>query len=227
MVEKIKLTIAGISRVVWHKKEIIGGVLIVIMFGTVAYYMGEHRDALYQMIGGPFGYLMYVVLTIIAVIIPPFTTLVLYPVATLLWGPPVTIFLTVTGYVIGSMLVFEFGKSLLQPIARRWVRLDDLHDIIGASVGKYFFWKIVLLRMFVPVSPLSYAISIFLPMPLATYTAATIIGVLPFTIVFSYAASFSFLVQMVSVMVAVTIGLSGLYRVRKALRAHAASPNDV
>jgi hypothetical protein len=72
-------------------------------------------------------------------------------------------------------------------------------SIIAAPLSSFplTFWNIVLLRMVIPVDVLSYALGLFVPMPLSRYVLATAIGVSPFAIIFAFASSWSSTAQVV------------------------------
>lgn len=135
------------------------------------------------------GMLTYTVMSSVAVVVAPVSTLPLIPLAVGMWGWVVTGVLSIIGWTIGSQIAFflarRYGKNLVQ----RLVSLERFTDFEKKFSTKNLFWTVILLRMTVPVDVLSYALGLFSNMTSRSYFIATIIGITPFAFIFSYLGS--------------------------------------
>jgi len=135
------------------------------------------------------GMALYVVLTIAAVVVLPVSTLPLLPVAVNLWGSSATAGLSVAGWVVGAAIAFGLARRYGRPFVGKLVSLRRVERIENAMPKSNLFWAVVFLRIALPVDLLSYAVGLFTAMPFAPYMAATVLGVVPFAVVFSFTAA--------------------------------------
>lgn len=144
---------------------------------------------------GVLGMTAYVMITIIAIVVAPISTLPLMPLASMLWGWPLAGVLSIIGWTIGAQIAFSiarrFGKSFIEKI----ISVEKLKTIEERIPKRQLFWSVVFLRMTIPVDVLSYALGLFSQMKSSTYFFATLIGVTPFAFVFAYAGTIPILYQ--------------------------------
>jgi len=177
-------------------KKILGsvlGLIVVVTFFIVATVLAQKYENELQLFVGQkgisVGMVSYVLITALAIVIAPVSTLPLIPVAVGVWGWVATGILSVIGWVIGSQIAFHLARSLGKPFIQKIVSLERLEKFEKHFSEKNLFWIVVFLRMTVPVDILSYAVGLFSRMRSASYFLATLIGVIPFAFVFSYAGA--------------------------------------
>jgi uncharacterized UPF0160 family protein/uncharacterized membrane protein YdjX (TVP38/TMEM64 family) len=126
-------------------------------------------------------------------IIAPISSLPLVPIAAAVFGPLTTVFLSIIGWTIGAIGAYLIGRYAGREILRRWFSLEKIERFERHLPRRAEFWSLVLLRMVLPVDVLSYAMGMCTTMRFVPYTIATIIGITPFAVIFSYggAAIFS------------------------------------
>jgi len=141
--------------------------------------------------------LYYVIITAVAVVVAPVSTLPLIPVASVAWGWFIAGVLSILGWVLGSQIVFLLARRYGKPLVQKMVSLERLERYEKRLPEKNIFWTVVLLRMVVPVDVLSYAVGLFSEMKSRTYFLATILGVIPFAFIFAYTGTLSIGTQLI------------------------------
>ncbi len=132
------------------------------------------------------GMFLYVTVTIVAVVLAPFSTIPLLPVAVTLWGPFLTALLSILGWTIGAGVAFLVARRWGTRLVRKIVSIERIARLERMVTTHHPFLTITLLRMAVPVDILSYALGLFSKVSFRTYLAATLVGVTPFAFVFAY-----------------------------------------
>ncbi len=129
---------------------------------------------------------IYVALVIVSVVFLPFSSLPLLPLATQNFGVVATALLSATGWWIGCLIAFQIAR-LGRPVLERVTSLaaiDRLESKVPQDVG---FGGIVVLRLILPVDVVSFALGLLKQLRLRTYAVASLIGIVPFAFVWSYA----------------------------------------
>ena len=201
-------------------REYFAAVLLIGAFTGVSFLAARYEDVLLraELLRGPWGMAEYVAVTVAAVVVAPFSTLPLMPVAVKLWGPFTAALLSIAGWVAGAQIAFEFSRTLLRGVAARVVSMERADAYVGLLLGKRPFWTLLLLRLFLPVDVLSYAVGIFSVVSRSVYFWATLLGVAPFAFVFAYAAVLPISQQvlaLVAIFALTGLGAWRLLRVRK------------
>jgi uncharacterized membrane protein YdjX (TVP38/TMEM64 family) len=129
---------------------------------------------------------LFVLLLAIGTIAAPISTLPLVPVASIIFGPITTAFLSILGWGIGSLGVFLLARHLGKPILDRFISLERVSNYEKRVSERAVFWWVVFLRMVTPVDFLSYALGLTSSMKTGPYALATLIGITPFAFVFAY-----------------------------------------
>lgn len=206
-------------RVPLTKTEIAAAILIGLFFVLSAYLSDLYRDALHEIIGmyGMYGMLMYVGVTIVAIIIAPVSATPLIPIATTLWGPVVAGVLSLIGWVVGAVIAFWLARTYGYECVGKFVRLRKMQLYAAHISHNNLFWTVVLLRLVLPVDVLSYALGLFSTMPLGMYTLATVIGVAPFAFIFSYVSEMPLWVQGIVLMVVGMLLYAGYQQMRSGI----------
>jgi uncharacterized membrane protein YdjX (TVP38/TMEM64 family) len=139
-----------------------------------------------QMEGAVFGGVFFIAALVLAVVLAPLAALPLIPLAAALFGPLLTSLYSVIGWTVGGMIAFLIARYAGRPLLARFVSLNEMARYEHMVPQKMIFVSLVLLRMIIPVDVLSYAIGFLSTVSFATYTLATLIGVIPFSFIFAY-----------------------------------------
>jgi len=129
---------------------------------------------------------IYFVLVAASVVLLPFSSLPLLPLATRSYGVVLTALLSAAGWWVGCLIAFQiarFGRRYLERITSMEA-VDRIEEKIPEDVG---FGGIVVLRMILPVDVVSFALGLLKRLRFRTYAAASLVGILPFAFVMSYA----------------------------------------
>jgi uncharacterized membrane protein YdjX (TVP38/TMEM64 family) len=140
---------------------------------------------------GIWGELLYLGITIVAVVIAPVSTFALLPMAATMWGSAVTALLSIVGWTIGAVIAFLLARRYGKVFVGKFTTLHKLQEYGEQFSETNLFWSVVFMRMVLPVYVLSYALGLFSNMSPWSYIHATIIGITPFAFIFSYIASLS------------------------------------
>ena len=168
-------------------KAFLGILFIVILFILSSYFARTNIDFVKSLIGNDFsGILIYILITIIAIVIAPITMMPLVPIASNLWGWVSAGIFTFVGWTIGAFIVFFISRKYGVPLIKKFIPLGKLFKLESKIPKENLFMDVVLLRMIIPVDILSYALGLFTKVNFKTYALATMIGIIPFTFVFSY-----------------------------------------
>ncbi|MDC1205229.1 VTT domain-containing protein [Candidatus Pacebacteria bacterium] len=136
--------------------------------------------------GGLYGYVMFVLLLIVATVLMPVTVMPIIPMSSAVFGPFPTAILSIVGWTLGAVIAFFVARYIGRPVLERFVSMKRI-DAIGESLPtKYRFITIVLLRLTIPVDIASYALGLTKSVHITEYILATIIGVSWFSFAFAY-----------------------------------------
>jgi len=184
-----------------YKKIIISSfalVLIAVLFLLSSYFSREYQLEIQNYIGnGFFGIMLFIFVNILAVVIAPFSTLPLIPVATSMWGWFLTGVYSIVAWTIGAQIAFYISRIFGKKLVYKIVSAEKIGEIEKRIPEKNTFWSLVLLRMIVPVDILSYAVGLFSKIKAKTFLATTFIGVIPFAFIFAYIGTLSSRIQII------------------------------
>jgi uncharacterized membrane protein YdjX (TVP38/TMEM64 family) len=132
------------------------------------------------------GALAYFGLVAASVVLLPFSSLPLLPVAAHAYGVWITAFLSAAGWWVGALIAFGVARA-----GRPWLErvtsleaVDRLEQRIPRDVG---FGAIVVLRMLLPVDLVSFALGLLKGLSFRLYAIASLAGIAPFALLWSYA----------------------------------------
>lgn len=132
------------------------------------------------------GAAIYLLALVASVVLLPLSSLPLLPLATRCFGVPLTALLSAAGWWIGCLIAFQIarlGRAYLERITSL-AAVDRIEEKIPDDVG---FGGIVVLRMILPVDVVSFALGLLKRLRFRTYATASLLGILPFSLVWSYA----------------------------------------
>lgn len=209
----------NIKKIITSKKIMLPAITI-ILFVVSSQLAKRYAPELEEMImlRGLNGQLVYTLVMMLAVIIAPFETLPLLPVAVTLWGPNLAAFYTIIGWTAGSLIAFGLSRIF----GRRFIyRFTDKHHIRewGQTIPKKnIFWLVAFARFILPVDVISYAVGLFTRMHWFSYLLATLVGIIPFAYVFAYGSGLKLGIQIMIASVVVLIVLFKYHAIKNFFR---------
>lgn len=136
--------------------------------------------------------LLFILLRAVPVIIPPIPGVLFDLVGVALFGWQLGLFLALIGAHIGAAGSFFIARYFREPVVRRFVPLQKLHEIEAQYSERQKFWGLVGLRFI--TSPFfdyaNYAAGLT-NMSFFTFILSTFIGVLPYAFIIYYFGSLS------------------------------------
>jgi len=130
--------------------------------------------------------IVFVLIATVEAVIAPLSIFPLVPLASSLFGWFLTAVLSIIGWTLGAFIAFKISRVYGKPLVKKIVSLQKIEDFEKKLPEEHLFATIVLLRMFIVVDFLSYALGLFSKIKTSTYMYATILGLIPFAIVTSY-----------------------------------------
>ncbi len=194
-----------------HSKEFyVELMLVFILFIILSYFVQTNTDIVRTYIRDDYiGIILYIIITIIAVVIAPISATPLLPIASNLWGWFAAALLSIFGWTMGALIAFFLARRYGLPLVKKIVPLKRLKKVEDQIPQDNLFWLVVLMRMAVPVDLLSYALGLFTKMKYKDYILATIIGISPFAFVLAYLGEVPVLYQVMAFIVAFSLLIVG------------------
>lgn len=174
----------------YTQRELWGIAAMVLFFAVAQYYARRYSVELQGMIGKEervVGMAIYAAVAIGAIVVAPISSLPLVPIAASAWGSFVTALITLAAWTAGSIAAFLIARIYGRRIIGRVVDRGSMRKLERLLGADGMFVSALLLRMVVPVDILSYALGLFSTIRTVPYVAATVIGMVPFILFFSYA----------------------------------------
>lgn len=176
----------------FHKKEFFKNLypllIVVVIFVLVSYFTQQNMELIKNLIseGGVFSIFVYILITIIAIIAAPLTSVPLIPLVVQSWGVVLTSIFSIIGWTIGSLGAFWISRRYGVSVVSKIESIGKLRTITSGFPEKKMFWYLMFLRMTIPVDILSYALGLFTNISWKMFSVTTFLGVIPITFVFSY-----------------------------------------
>ncbi len=170
-----------------NKREYFASFLLIIILVLPFIFVKDSLTFLQSVVreSNGWGTALYVVILAAAVVIP-FFNFPAFLLAGALWHPLVAAILGILGWSLGAAIVFFISRTVKKPLLQKFISLHAIEEYEQKISHVEKFWSIVLLRIFIPVDVLSYALGFFTSVSFTRYILATVIGVTPFAIIFSY-----------------------------------------
>lgn len=158
------------------------------LFLVSAYLAQTQEDFFMQLIGEsePWGLLIYIGIATFTTVLAPLSSIPLMPLASGIWGAPLTALASIAGWMMGALISFYLSKKYGRAFVEKIVSPEKLSQLEKRIPEKNLFWSILLLRMLVPVDLLSYVLGLFKAVSWKVYFWATFLGIIPFAFVFAY-----------------------------------------
>jgi uncharacterized membrane protein YdjX (TVP38/TMEM64 family) len=91
---------------------VVGLIAILVLFIVASIYVQNNLEDVKEFIdGGPVSILIYISLLIIATVVAPISVIPLMPVASGVWGWPLTAVFSITGWGIGAVIAFTLARN--------------------------------------------------------------------------------------------------------------------
>ncbi len=197
-------------------REILIIIIIIFLFVIASYLSHKYSAYLHNLIipQATLGIAVYILVMMTAVIVAPFETLPLLPVAVTIWGTNLAAIFTIIGWTIGALVAFGLARSFGQRIICRFVSKCDLDEWRVILPKKGIFWLIILARIILPVDIISYAVGLFTKTHWFPYLIATLIGIIPFAYIFAYGANLPTVWQAIFGLAILPIVIFGYRRIK-------------
>ena len=190
-----------------EKTKAFFGLLIIIgLFVLSSYLVRTNIEFVQSLIKNNFlGMMVYILITIIAVVIAPISMMPLIPIASNLWGWLNAGLINLIGWTLGSFIVFFICRKYGVDLIKKFVSLKSINKFESKIPKENLFVDILLLRMIFPIDILSYILGLFSKVNFKIYSTATIIGLIPLAFIFSYLGTVKTLYQIIGILIIVLI----------------------
>ncbi len=170
-------------------KNVAAITVIIALFITASYFSKIYSPTLKEMVilDSFLGMFLYILITVIAVVFAPVSTLPFLAVASALWGGFISAVLSIIGWTIGSAIAFGLARKYGRPLVSKFINIKKIERFENVIPPKHVFWTIILLRLSLPVDLLSYALGLLTKIPFKIFISATVVGLTPFAFLFAYA----------------------------------------
>lgn len=175
-------------------KEIVGGLIIVILFVVASVLSNRYADELASLLEGRYGVslVVYALIVIIAFVFAPLNSIPLLPVAVEAFGSVVTFSVSLAAWTAGTTITYFLARRFGRPFVERYV--DEKHIARYEKVipRKNQFLAVLVLHAFMPGDILGYVMGLFMELSYFRYALASLLGNIPFGIVIIFAAGAPF-----------------------------------
>lgn len=154
------------------------------------------------------GLLILGILFFISTVIAPLNTLILIPFASSVFGWKIVFVLATFSWTLGAVVAFLLARYFGENFLRNFKLFEEILKFSAKISNKVNFLTLVFLRVLLPVDILSYAVGFLTKMPLWQYTLATLIGVIPFSFLWSFGGEAAFNREYATIF---TLALSGIF----------------
>lgn len=204
------------KNIFFSKFEIIAGLTVGILFLISAYLSSTYIVFIEEFIHSHavWSELLYIGSVCLATILAPISATPLIPIATAIWGPFLSALYNIIGWTVGAVFAFWIARKYGFKRVSKSKKLQVLQKYTESIPTKKLFWTIVFMRLVLPVDILSYAIGLFSKIKLRSYILATVLGITPFALLFSYAVLFPWWAQILALIFASTVLFFGYKKIR-------------
>ena len=140
---------------------------------------------------------IYVLFLIISEVVAPVSSLFILPLAVSVWGSFFTAIITLAGWFIGAIISFWLARRFGQPLIGKIISINRLEQLSCFVPEKNLFWAVIILRIIFPVDLFSYILGLFTKVSFRAYFWGTLIGITPFSFIFSYGVRFPIQYQLI------------------------------
>jgi len=184
----MKITFSTVITILITCALFLGAEMIAISYThEISSFMADYK------ILGP---VFFVIMAMVAVLLPVWSNIFLLPIGVVCWGPFVTAVLCIIGWLLGSITAFFIGRTYQGWLLRTYPSFKKYRIIDSYIPKNHTLASLIFLRMTMPVDVLSYALGLFSThISWKQNAVTTLIGITPFAFIFSYIGLFSFGIQ--------------------------------
>jgi uncharacterized membrane protein YdjX (TVP38/TMEM64 family) len=135
----------------------------------------------------PTGAATFVMLAAFSAMISPFSSVPLVPIAIVIWGPFLTSFMLLAGWLIGGVFSYAIGWKFGYALVSSFIPHEKIDKWSKQLERKVSIFLVLVFRIMTP-SETGYIFGI-LRYPFLTYTLITLLSEIPFAFAISYAGS--------------------------------------
>lgn len=200
-------------------KNVAAVITIIALFIAVSYFTKSYSGVIREVVilDGIIGMLLYVFITVVAVVFAPVSTIPFLALASVLWGGFISAVLSILGWTIGSAIAFKLARKYGHPLVSKFINIEKIERFENIVPPKHIFWTIVFLRLALPVDLLSYALGLLTKIPFSVFMYATVIGLTPFAFLFTYAVNLPAFYQVIAGVLGLIMFSVGLRQAQKSL----------
>jgi len=191
-----------------NQKEVVKAVAVIVVVGIffiissliVNHYIEPLKK--YSFENYYYGVLIYIFIATVSIVIAPVSSMPLIPFASLVWGWKLAALYSIIGWTLGETITFWLARKYGKPIIKKLISLKEVERFEKFIPDHHIFASIVLLRIVLPTDGLGYALGLFSNVKMKPYVIATILGTIPFAIIFTYLGTLNVLYQIIGFVVA-------------------------
>lgn len=146
---------------------------------SLGIYFEEHQIA---------GGFIFFAISILAVLISPFSSVPLVPSAVLAWGNWLTLILLLPAWIVGGILAYYLGSYSREKIIRHFISFEKVEHYRKSISFRTQFWLVLLFRLAVPSEVAGYTLGI-VRYEFKKYLLATFLAELPVALLVVYSSS--------------------------------------
>lgn len=165
----------------------VGLVLFLVAASIAQHYLEPLKESLSTNTHA-FGMFFFFLLGIASVLIPFGSILPFMPIATSLWGWPVTGLITASAWIVGSQLLFEGSRRIGKPFVQRFLDAKHMRTAERLVRGKGLL-RSILIRQIAHGDMVSYGFGLFSDINSFEFFIVTAMGVTPGAFVYAYFGS--------------------------------------
>ncbi|GEM_PF-2625185 len=160
--------------------------------------------------------LFYLAILVVEAIIAPINTMPLIPLAAAVFGWWQAAIYTLIGWTLGAFVVFVISQKYGKLLIRKLVSLEKLEKYEKIIPTEHIFLNVVILRLFMPIDIVNYALGLFTNIKKSTYLIATLIGYAPLAFFVAYLGKVSIFYQVAGALICtLIIIIEGALLIRK------------
>ena len=160
--------------------------------------------------------LFYIAILVAEAIIAPINTMPLIPLASAVFGWWQAAIYTLIGWTLGAFVVFVLCQKYGKLLIRKLVSLEKLEKYERIIPTEHIFLNIIILRLFMPIDIVSYALGLFTNIKKWHYLLATLIGYAPLAFFVAHLSEIETKYQIIGAAVCLAvIAVEGALLIRK------------
>ena len=169
-------------------KEVIFFCVLIALFLAVSIFSLSYGNEIRALISfsNSLSIAVYLLFLIISEVVTPVASLPILPLAVSVWGSFWAAIITLLGWFAGAVISFWVARRFGKPLVGRIIDINRLEQLSRFVPEKNLFWVVVFLRIIFPTDIFSYVLGLFTNVSFRAYFWGTLIGITPFSFIFSY-----------------------------------------